>query len=75
MFVVSLFMVGSLICAIAQDNTIFLLGRAIAGIGSGGVFSGSLTVIAHTVPLYRRPAFTGGLSAVFGVHSVFIVFC
>lgn len=68
--VVSIFMSGSLICAVAQNSPTFIAGRAIAGIGSGGVFSGGLTIIAHTVPLHRRPSFSGGLSALFGVVSL-----
>lgn len=67
MLVMSFVMIGSLICATAMNSTIFIIGRAIAGVGAGGVISGSMTITAYTVPLYRRPKFTGGLTSLFGV--------
>ena len=63
----SIFMLGSLISAVSQNSTVFIIGRAIAGLGVSGAFSGGLTIIAYTVPLERRASFTGGLGAVFGV--------
>ena len=35
-----IFEIGSLICAVAPNSPVFILGRAIAGFGSAGVFSG-----------------------------------
>lgn len=63
----SIFSFGSLICAVAPNSLIFILGRSIAGLGAGGQFAGGLTIIAHSVPLHRRAAYVGALSAVFGV--------
>ena len=62
-----LFMSGSLICGVARSSTVFIIGRAIAGIGSGGVFTGSMTIISFTVPLQKRPRFMGSITALFGV--------
>ena len=64
-----IFLVGTLICALAPSSTMFIIGRAIAGIALGGTFSGGLAIIAHNVPLRRRPAFTGVLGSIFGVNS------
>ena len=46
-FVVAMviFEVGSLICAVAPNSTVFILGRAIAGLGSAGVFSGGTFLV------------------------------
>lgn len=35
-----IFEIGSLLCAVAPDSTCFIVGRAIAGLGSAGTFSG-----------------------------------
>ena len=37
----------------------FIIGRAIAGLGSSGLFTGCLTTIANCVPRERRPLFQG----------------
>ena len=39
-FAMVVFEIGSLLCAVAPNSTVFILGRAIAGLGSAGVFSG-----------------------------------
>ncbi|PON24611.1 SGE1, partial [Trichoderma gamsii] len=35
-----IFEIGSLVCAVAPNSAAFIIGRAIAGLGSGGVISG-----------------------------------
>ena len=70
-FVMSLFMLGSLISAVAGNSLTFIIGRAIAGLGVGGAFSGGLTIIAYSVPLNRQAAFTGALGALFRVYLCF----
>ncbi|OHF02999.1 major facilitator superfamily transporter [Colletotrichum orchidophilum] len=54
-----IFEAGSLICALANSSTMFIVGRAISGMGSGGLFNGALTIIGATVPLERRPLTIG----------------
>lgn len=66
-----LFLLGSVISAVAPNTIAFIFGRAIAGLGSGGVFAGNLTVLAYSVPLRRRATFTGALGATFGVHLTY----
>jgi len=39
-----LFEVGSVLCAAAPNSVALILGRAIAGLGSGGISSGALVV-------------------------------
>lgn len=65
--VVVIFAAGSLLCATAPDSIIFTIGRAIAGLASGGVFTGSITIIAYSVPLSRQASYTGAFGALFGV--------
>ncbi|KAB8239286.1 major facilitator superfamily domain-containing protein [Aspergillus alliaceus] len=65
-----LFEVGSVICGAAPSSTAFIVGRAIAGIGSSGLVSGGVVIIVHIAPLHKRPMYTGLLGAVFGIASV-----
>ncbi|KAE8352484.1 major facilitator superfamily domain-containing protein [Aspergillus coremiiformis] len=65
-----LFEVGSAICGAAPSSTVFIVGRAIAGMGASGLVSGSVVIIVHIVPLPKRPLYTGLFGAVFGVASV-----
>ncbi|RFU29507.1 hypothetical protein B7463_g6846, partial [Scytalidium lignicola] len=65
-----LFEVGSTLCGAAPNSIAFILGRAIAGLGSGGVQAGCLVVIVYAVPLHKRPKYQGFFGAVFGISSV-----
>jgi MFS family permease len=67
---IALFELGSLICGVAPNSVALIVGRAIAGIGSAGVFSGAYLLIATSVPLAQRPTFAGLIGAMYGVSSV-----
>ena len=67
---IGLFEIGSAICGAAPSSTSFIVGRAIAGLGSSGVFSGAIVIIVGTVPLHKRPIWQGMIGGVFGVASV-----
>ncbi|KAK3937861.1 major facilitator superfamily domain-containing protein [Diplogelasinospora grovesii] len=67
---VFIFEVGSLVCALAPSSTAFIVGRAVAGIGTAGLFSGSVVILSYTLPLRRRPAAFGLIGAMWGVASV-----
>ncbi|KAK9772113.1 hypothetical protein SCAR479_11276 [Seiridium cardinale] len=55
---VLIFEVGSLVCGLATSSSMFIGGRAIAGIGGSGLINGGLTIISGTVPVERRALFT-----------------
>lgn len=59
-----LFEIGSVICATAQNSVTFIVGRAIAGLGSGGSATGMMTIMVYIIPLHKRPMYQaiGGLS-------------
>jgi MFS family permease len=65
-----IFEAGSAICGAAPNSTAFIVGRAIAGFGSAGIFSGCLLIMIPMIPLHRRPAFQGLFGMVFGIASV-----
>lgn len=65
-----LFEIGSAICGAAPNSIAFIVGRAIAGLGSAGIYAGIVIIIVYTVPLHQRPIFTGAIGGVFGIASV-----
>ncbi|KAF3480958.1 major facilitator superfamily transporter [Arthroderma uncinatum] len=65
-----IFEIGSAVCGAAPNSTAFIIGRAIAGLGSAGAFSGTVIIIVHAVPLRKRPAYTGMMGGMFGIASV-----
>ncbi|CAD6453181.1 ee15b6a1-b598-414d-8cee-392906f72b0a [Sclerotinia trifoliorum] len=62
------FEIGSLICGIAPNSLTLIIGRAIAGIGSAGILTGSFVVVAHSVPMPKRPVFTAAVGLMFGLE-------
>lgn len=52
-----LFEIGSAICGAAPNSTSFIIGRAIAGIGSAGIMTGAMMSVIPLVPLHKRPMF------------------
>jgi len=67
---IAIFELGSLICGAAPTSKALIVGRAIAGLGSAGVFNGGVIIISRTVPLVRRPIYVGIVGAMYGIASV-----
>lgn len=67
---VVIFEIGSLVCAVAPSSTGFIVGRAIAGLGSAGLFSGGIVIVAYTLPLRQRPMGLGLIGGMWGIASV-----
>ena len=65
-----LFEIGSLICGVAPTSTTLIVGQAVAGLGAAGIFSGSLTIIAHSVSLEKRPIYSCIVTGVYGIALV-----
>jgi MFS family permease len=65
-----IFEFGSLICAVAPNSASLIVGRAIAGLGGVGIFSGALLIISKTVPLHLRPIYTSLIGAIYGIASI-----
>ena len=67
---ISIFELGSLICGIAPSSDVLIVGRAIAGLGCAGIFTGGYTIIAFITEPSRRPLFTSIVGASYGVAAV-----
>lgn len=67
---ISIFVVGSV--AAASSGSMFELAawRAFQGVGAGGLFTLSLTILADIVPPRERARYQGAFMAVFGTSSV-----
>lgn len=48
----------------------FIIGRAVAGIGASALLSGSINIIAYAVPLEKRAAYNAGVSSMFTIASI-----
>ncbi|RAR05991.1 MFS general substrate transporter [Stemphylium lycopersici] len=66
----AIFELGSLICGVAPNSTTLIIGRAIAGVGAAGIFSGAILIISVTVPLRQRPTYMGVIGGMYGIASV-----
>lgn len=64
------FLIGSVIGGLTQDMTWLIIGRAVQGIGGGGLMILSQAVIADVVPPKDRGKYMGPMGAVFGLSAV-----
>lgn len=64
-----MFELGSLICAVAPNSMALIIGRAIAGLGSAGILTGSFVVVSCAVPLHQRPVLTAVVGLMFAVGA------
>ncbi|KAJ5722776.1 hypothetical protein N7488_000811 [Penicillium malachiteum] len=64
------FEIGSLACAATPTSQGLIFGRALAGIGSGGLAPGALLVLANSVPVPRRALYFGIIGSMGGIATV-----
>ncbi|KAJ3415401.1 hypothetical protein HDV05_004995 [Chytridiales sp. JEL 0842] len=69
-FAIAIFELGSAICGAATSMTMLIVGRAVAGIGGGGIFSLVLIIISDIVSIQDRGKYQGIIGAVFGIASI-----
>ncbi|EJU00926.1 gliotoxin efflux pump [Dacryopinax primogenitus] len=67
---IAVFELGSLVCAVAPNSATLIVGRAIAGLGAGGIVAGDYTIIAFSAPPRRRTLYTSFLGITYGIASV-----
>lgn len=67
---ITLFELGSAVCGASPSSKAFIVGRAISGLGSAGMFSGLMVIMFSTIPLQQRPIFQGFFGTTFAVGSV-----
>ncbi|APU12388.1 MULTISPECIES: MDR family MFS transporter [Actinoalloteichus] len=67
---IGLFLIGSVLCGLAQSIYELAAYRAVQGLGAGGLMSLAMTIIADMVAPRQRARYQGYILAVFGVSSV-----
>jgi EmrB/QacA subfamily drug resistance transporter len=70
LFAIGVFVVGSMLCGLADSMYQLAVYRAIQGIGAGGLMSLALAIIGDIVPPRERSRYQGFFMAVFGTSSV-----
>ena len=70
LFAIGVFVVGSMLCGLADSMYQLAAFRAIQGIGAGGLMSLALAIIGDIVPPRERSKYQGFFMAVFGTSSV-----
>jgi EmrB/QacA subfamily drug resistance transporter len=70
LFAIGMFVVGSMLCGLADSMYQLAAFRALQGIGAGGLMSLALAIIGDIVPPRERSRYQGFFMAVFGTSSV-----
>ncbi|MFD2056005.1 MDR family MFS transporter [Mesorhizobium calcicola] len=65
-----IFLLGSLVSAMAPNMFVLVIGRAIQGAGGGGLFTLTQTVIGDLVPPRERARYTAWISGTWAVASI-----
>ena len=67
---VLIFLAGSLISAMAPNMLVLVIGRAVQGLGGGGLFTLTQTVIGDLVPPFERARYAAWISGTWAVASI-----
>lgn len=65
-----LFEIGNFISGIAPSSNTLIVGRAVAGLGAAGIFTGCVVGVQYVLPLQKRPMALGLVGTVFAIASV-----
>ncbi|WVQ71500.1 hypothetical protein IAR50_001038 [Cryptococcus sp. DSM 104548] len=64
------FEAGSLVCGLAPNMTVLILGRVLSGAGAAGLFGSGMVIIAELTPLHSRGHYFSGFGICFAIASV-----
>jgi EmrB/QacA subfamily drug resistance transporter len=65
------FLVGSILCALAQNMITLIIFRALQGIGAGAIYTVPMVIVGDVFPLKERGKIQGALSMVWGIAGLF----
>jgi EmrB/QacA subfamily drug resistance transporter len=69
-FAMGLFLIGSLLCGLANSMTALIFARAMQGVGAGGIMPLAFILIGEMFTLEQRAKMQGLFSGVWGVSSI-----
>lgn len=70
MAAVAIMQIGSLVCALATSSAMFVVGRAVAGLGAAGMLSACFNLSLQLLPLRKRPFYSSMLAATESVSEM-----
>lgn len=65
-----IFLIGSMLCGIAQNMPELIVFRALQGLGAGGLIVTAIAVVGDVVPPRERGRYQGMFGAVFGLATI-----
>lgn len=65
-----IFEVGSAICGAAPSMNAMIVGRAIAGVGGGGIYIGAINLLTASTPISQRPLYMSFVGATWSSGTV-----
>jgi len=65
-----IFLIGSILCGIAQNMPQLIAFRALQGLGAGGLLTTTIAVVGDIIPPRERGRYQGIFGAVFGVSTI-----
>jgi EmrB/QacA subfamily drug resistance transporter len=65
-----IFLIGSMLCGIAQNMPELIAFRAVQGLGAGGLITTTIAVVGDIIPPRDRGRYQGIFGAVFGVSTI-----
>ncbi len=70
MAAIAIFVAGSVICALSRSMSWMILGRAVQGLGGGGLMALSQTIIGDLMPPKERGRVSGYIAIMWGTASI-----
>jgi EmrB/QacA subfamily drug resistance transporter len=67
---IATFMLGSVLCGASTSMTMLVWCRALQGLGAGGIFTLTMTIMGDILPPRERGKYQGFMMSVFGVSTV-----
>lgn len=67
---IAIFLAGSVISAVAPNMLVLIIGRAVQGIGGGGLFTMAQTVIGDLVPPRERARYVSWIAGMWAAASI-----
>jgi MFS family permease len=64
------YITGSAICGSSSSSTALIIGRAVSGAASAGIYPGTLMMVASSMPLEKRPMYIGLFGFVYSIASI-----
>ncbi|KAI5476146.1 Major facilitator transporter-like protein [Pseudohyphozyma bogoriensis] len=67
---VVVFEIGSIVCATAHNVYVLIVGRAVSGVGGGGITVAAMQIITQATRIEQRPVLFSLVGAVFAISAV-----